>query len=358
MNSKVVIAAVGDIMPGDHPHYLGIGVNSLTKQRGILVFEYVKDILSEADIVFGNLETVLSGYKQGHSYRNSIHKGNPEFVNQLKKAHFNILNIANNHIQQHGKQSLFNTVDLLQQNDISVIGLDNLQPKILTFNSIKLGFLGYSLRPEQYANKAIYSKANEDKIISDITKVTKKVDCLTVSLHWGDEYVSLPSNQQRELAHKLIDSGSSIILGHHPHVLQGVEKYKHGVIAYSLGNFVSDMCQNQSKETMILKLKLEKETISFEIIPCKINNSYQPVPLTDTEKSDTLKYIKNLSVSTTLPQEQYNKLVKNSIVSFRKEFRLFLIKNWHKYPLKSLMAILCDFIRRRLKITRIKQGSL
>ena len=186
MNSKVVIAAVGDIMPGDHPHYLGIGVNSLTTQKNVFVFEYVKDILSEADVVFGNLETILSDCKQEHSYHNLIHRGSPEFVNQLKKAHFNALNIANNHIQQHGKQSLFDTVDLLQQNDISVIGLDNLQPRIITFNNIKLGFLGYSLRPEQYANKAIYSKANENNLISDITKAIEKVDYLTVSLHWGD----------------------------------------------------------------------------------------------------------------------------------------------------------------------------
>jgi len=357
MKDKVVIAAVGDIMAGDHQLYWGVGVKSLTEEKEIFVFKYVEKILSEADVVFGNLETVLSNCVKNHCYDSLIFRGNSNFVEQLKKAHFNILNIANNHIQQHGQQQLLNTINLLRRNEINVIGINNLQPQVMVFKDIKLGFLGYSLRPEQYANKAIYSKESEEKLLSDIIKTKEQVDYLAISLHWGDEYVSLPSSWQVGLAHKLVDSGASIILGHHPHVLQGIESYKQGVIVYSLGNFVSDMCQKQAKETMILKLILDGG-VSYEIIPCKINNNFQPTPFKGEEKKQSLNTIKKLSNLPGLPQEEYKKLVKNSVIRFRREYRRFLMKNWYKYPIKNLIAIFYDFTLRRLKIPGINQGTI
>ncbi|GAH50850.1 unnamed protein product, partial [marine sediment metagenome] len=105
-----------------------------------------------------------------------------------------------------------------------------------------------------------------------------------------------------------------------------------------------------SKETMILKLILGKGAVSYEVIPCKINNNYQPVPLKGEEKKEALNTIKKLSNFPILSQEEYKKLVRNSRIRFRKEYRRFLAKNWYKYPIKNLIVIICNFIRRRLKI--------
>ena len=169
----IVMDAVGDIIAGDHPHFLGIGVGSAVK-HGLYVFEHVEKVFTEADIVFGNLETVLSDYGKTNSYESLILRGRLGFIKQLKRAHFSVLNIANNHIQQHGEQCLFDTVSILQQNGIKVIGIDNLQPQIISSKGIKFGFLGYSLRPEQYSDEVIYSQGTKEKIVLDINKAKKR----------------------------------------------------------------------------------------------------------------------------------------------------------------------------------------
>lgn len=131
--------------------------------------------MSQGDIVFGNLETVLSDYGKKNSYESLILRGNPYFVDQLKNSNFKLLNIANNHIQQHGDFPFYNTIDILKQSKIKIIGVNYLQPQIIESKGIKLGFLGYSLRPEENNSKALYSQGNKKKITSDINKVKKKL---------------------------------------------------------------------------------------------------------------------------------------------------------------------------------------
>lgn len=214
-------------------------------------------------------------------------RGNPYFVDQLKKSNFKVINIANNHIQQHGESPFYNTIDILKQNKIRIIGVDDLQPQIIESKGIKLGFFGYSLRPEENNSKVLYSQGNKKKIISDINIIKKKVDYIIISLHWGDEYINLPSISQINFAHDIIDAGADTILGHHPHVLQPVEKYKGGIIAYSLGNFVSDMCLEITKKSMILKIIFKQNQINkVELIPIYINNNYQPEISTNKESKN------------------------------------------------------------------------
>lgn len=85
-----------------------------------------------------------------------------------------------------------------------------------------------------------------------------------MSLHWGNEYIHYPSISQIKLAHKIIDAGIDIIIGHHPHVIQPVERYKNGVIFYSLGNFLFDMLWSKKvRHGMIAKIKFDKESIQY-----------------------------------------------------------------------------------------------
>lgn len=96
-------------------------------------------------------------------------------------------------------------------------------------------------------------------------------------MHWGDEYINLPSIFQIYFAHDIIDAGADVIIGHYPHVLQPVEKYKGRIISYSLGNFVSDMCSETTKKSMILKIIFNQNQIKkVELIPIYINKNYQP----------------------------------------------------------------------------------
>jgi poly-gamma-glutamate synthesis protein (capsule biosynthesis protein) len=336
-------------MLGDHPHYLGIGVRSTIEKKQLYIFEKVEKVLSEADIVFGNLETVISDYGKINSYESLILRGKPEFVEQLRRGHFNVINVANNHIQQHGKQCLFDTVSVLQQNGIRLIGIDNLQPQIIySSKGIKFGFLGYSLRPEQYDNEVIYSQGNKEKIISDISKIRKTVDYLIVSLHWGDEYISFPSVQQINLAHEIIDAGVDIIIGHHPHVLQPVEKYKNRIIAYSLGNFVSDMCSDVAKKSAILKIIFDKKSIKdVDLIPIYINKNYQPEILAD-EKEIIPQIVETGKLLNSLNSQDYERILKQSLKRDRIEYFKFLTRNFYRFPVSTSFKIIYLAIRRRL----------
>lgn len=343
----ITMDAVGDIMAGDHPHFLGIGIGSAIKE-GLYVFKHVEDIFSKADIVFGNLETVLSDYGKTNSYESLILRGTSNFINQLKKSHFNVLNVANNHIQQHGEKCLFDTVSTLQQSGIKVIGIDSLQPQIIFSKDIKLGFLGYSLRPERYNSNIFYSHGNKAKIISDIEEVKRKVDYIIISLHWGDEYIHLPSISQIRFAHDIIDAGADIILSHHPHVLQPVEKYKEGIIAYSLGNFVSDMCSEVTKKSVILRIILNKyQPTKAELIPIYINENYQPEKLANNEvKRYSYDILQTKKLLNLVKSIDYQKTLYDSIRKDRCEYFKFLIVNFYKFSIPVLCKIIYNAIKR------------
>jgi poly-gamma-glutamate capsule biosynthesis protein CapA/YwtB (metallophosphatase superfamily) len=106
----------------------------------------------------------------------------------------------------------------------------------------RMGVLGYCLRPRQYASAVPpYAEGTQEQICADVRRLCASGAMVAVSLHWGEEFVPLPSRDEVALGHAIIDAGAALILGHHPHVIRPVERYKDGIIAYSLGNFMGDM---------------------------------------------------------------------------------------------------------------------
>ena len=257
MQNKIVITAVGDIMLGDLPMCNGFGVGSTIKKYGSkFIFEKIKDELS-GDIIMGNLEAVLSDKNKNTFSINSMSlRGSPKSVEGLKYAGFNILSLANNHSLEHGYEALYDTIGLLNKNNILSLGVGikkeiARKPVVFNIKTKKIVFLSYCLRPDKTAYK---STDNKKEVLKDVIDTKRYADCIILSLHWGDEFVQSPAPWQIEFAHKLIDNGVSIILGHHPHVLQGIEEYNGGIIAYSLGNFVFDMWQQKERESLIFTL--------------------------------------------------------------------------------------------------------
>ncbi|MGB9614356.1 MAG: CapA family protein, partial [Fervidobacterium sp.] len=153
----VRFSAVGDISLGDHPLCVGFGAHSKFKDLQVTFpYQYVTDVLHKADILFGNLECTLSekGLKKGN-YRSVQMRGKAEYVKGLVEAGFKILNVANNHSMQHGREAFLETVNLLESHGIQCCGVKDenhpgTKPSILEMNGMKIAFLGYSLRPRQY----------------------------------------------------------------------------------------------------------------------------------------------------------------------------------------------------------------
>lgn len=285
-SSKTVFLAVGDIM-------LDRGVESKINKEGKGDFKFpflkIADYLKKADILFGNLESIISNKGRKVGSINSF-RADPKAIEGLVYAGFDVLSVANNHTFDYSGDGMKDSFQRLKEAGIDYIGggfneKEAFSLEIKEIKNTKIGFLAYSnLGPKSWkATKEIIGiswigEKDLQKLKKDIEDAKKEVDILIVSFHWGDEYSSSPNSFQVSFAKAFIDAGADLIIGHHPHVIQPVEKYKNGWIAYSLGNFVFDM--GFSKETMeglllevIIKDKKIAEINSKKI---KISDSFQP----------------------------------------------------------------------------------
>jgi len=314
---SVKLLAVGDILLS------GI-VAKVIKDKGPKEpFTFVLPEFKKANLIFGNLEGPLSNRGNPLKNRCCLYSP-PETVKSLKYAGFNILSLANNHIFDYGYEGFEDTISLLKENNISWFGAGrNLNeartPAIVSVNNLSIGFLGYSwdFIGSINATKNRFGTAplKEKIILEDVKKLREETDIVIVSLHWSYEREYYPLPSQRKLAHKIIDAGANLILGHHPHVLQGIEEYNGGIIVYSLGNFIFpdisykryNLIQKpENKESIIFQCKISTEGIvDFNIIPIISNDQFQPKIAKNDEKRYILEKIKKLSSPLRLDNYSY-----------------------------------------------------
>ena len=293
----ISVVLVGDIM-------LNRGVEYMMKTEGNGDFRFpfskiAKD-LKKADILFGNLEGPISdkGIKVGSIYS---FRAEPEAIEGLTFAGFNLISLANNHAFDYGREALEDCLAKLSKAGIDYVGAGfnegeaygGRTPVIKEIEGTKIGFLAYTnLGPESWkaseknSGIAWISEKDFEKIKKDIENAKSQADILIVSLHAGEEYAAEPTQFQIEFSKVAIDAGADLVIGHHPHVVQKSEKYKDKWIFYSLGNFVFD--QSFSQETMkgeILEILIKDGKIN-ELIPKKIeiNNYFQPEIATKEEQ--------------------------------------------------------------------------
>lgn len=356
----VTLLAVGDIMMGDCPPTFGFGVGSQIEKYGPdFPFEHSRTELNKADLLIGNLEAVLSEFDRDHTpFERMRHRGQPVAAEGLENAGFHVLTLANNHIMQHGRAAVLETALKLKERGIEVNGLriDEIGLRnavYLTRKNLRFGFLAYNQRPEQYfLDTRVDVPGDLETIRRDIADLRDQVDVLVVSVHWGDEYINRPSLEQIRTAHDIVDAGGDIILGHHPHVLQGIEEYRGAVIAYSLGNFVFDMPQTACRLGMILELLVfGAGKIKYSVTPVKINRRWQPVVL-DPAPAEILQWIADLSG---LVADRTNSYERDYVVELeklnkkhRQDVLFQYLSNAFRYKPTFLMANLAGIIKRRL----------
>jgi len=215
-----------------------------------------KDIFDTSDLVVANLECVL--FKSGSpiwpksGFR--LYSSPDKIMPMLKYMNAKILSMSNNHVYDFGFEALCETKVLLEKNGMSSYGagsdeFESRRPLVIESNGVRVGFIGYTIiRIDEAGNVQLATTDRIDPenaahrdyrrdIETDIRALGSKVDLVVVSLHWGFEYYQYPSPQQIDLAHAIIEAGANILIGHHPHCVQGMEEYKGGIICYSLGNF-------------------------------------------------------------------------------------------------------------------------
>lgn len=233
-------------------------------------FLNIADQLSNYDFLFGNLEGPISsgGENVGSIYSFRM---DPRAIDGLKFAGFDALSVANNHSGDWGREAFFDTLSILREAGIVPVGATT-SPEIFGIKGVKISMLAFS----DFPGPGI--RADDELIKSSVSLARSSADLIVVSFHFGEEYQKLPTARQIELARLAVDFGADLVIGHHPHVSQPVEKYKNSYIAYSLGNFIFD--QNFSEETMrgtLLEVEISDKTI-FGAKPreVKLNSNYQP----------------------------------------------------------------------------------
>ena len=243
-----------------------------------------------------NLETTIGtgGVKVPKAFN---FQAPPEALRELSKNGIKICSLANNHSLDYGQEGLIVTKDILKQNDFTFIGTNESNRADLEVNGKRICVSSY------YGNQDGLAKLHTEEIKKEIQHIKKSVDYLIVCLHWGEEYVAYPSPEQQIIAHNLIDSGANVVIGHHPHVIQGFEHYKNGLIFYSLGNFNFFVDHPYAKElvetTKAYCVGLNFNAtgkVGYDIIPVHINENWQPEIINETnEKERFFRYLKNIS---------------------------------------------------------------
>ncbi len=303
-------------------------------------------MIEAADIAFGNLECPIS--TGGTPFPNKppgvTFRAEPQAADVLKDAGYDVVSLANNHMNDYGTTAVDETLGLLDLVGVAHAGAgrsgaEARRAAIVSRSGYTIAFLAYAESvwsvieardppwPKPLATMAAtgpvpalgYGPAaapgpasdvrgrsgtaiiREDTLRSDIENLKNRpgIDLIVVSFHWGDEFMQVPYARQRRIAQLAIDCGADVVLGHHPHVLQGIEKYKNGLVFYSLGNFVFDMDPDATYDSMVVILWAEKDETgralvkAFDILPVRIvRKRYTPVPATGEDRrriTDTLK---------------------------------------------------------------------
>lgn len=299
--SEVTISSTGDSTIGwdDKSPYSGSLAQVFNKSDKDYSYFYknVAHIFKEDDITTTNLETTFTNATT-KATKEYTFKAPPEYVKVLTLGYIEGVNIANNHIRDYLDKGLQDTKNTLKAEGINFFGEG--EKWITEVEENKFGFLGY----KGYT----YDKDFLTKLKEDIASLKKENCTVIINFHWGTEGSYTPNSTQKYLAHYAVDNGADLIVGHHPHVIQGIEKYKGKIIAYSLGNFAFGGNKNpKDKDTFILQTNFKFEdnklkSYGIKVIPCSISsvshtNDYCPTPLEESKKTAFLNKLNKLSIN-------------------------------------------------------------
>lgn len=314
--------------------------------------------LPEADFNIGNLEFMVPKQKNGFFYDVQHHYScSYEYAQKLTLNRFSAFGLANNHSLDYGLQGAEETIDLLNEKEVKHFGFSKDSGNTTTsieFNGIKTALIGcvktgrwtkekYGFGPDTY---------QIEMIIELISSLKVSHDHVVVFVHWGTELVEVPDAEDVVNAKKMIDAGALAVIGHHPHVCQGIEKYKNGLIAYSLGSFLyvhEEELGFSKKNTnrlysLCLNVEINKDGIkAFEPVFYKYNIKTKiPEVVNDSFIKNYADHLNNNIYNRKLFKNQFNKAF------IQREFRSFFIR-LKENPYRTILSYLKLINTRRLR---------
>ena len=313
---KHMMLFAGDVM-------LDWGIVDIISEQGTdYPVRNIKDFLKGFDYRFCNLECPISDKGDVHPDKKYVFLGKPEHIELLHSAGINGVSLANNHACDYGKTGLLSTIDNLSKNGIAYAGAGKDKkaahaPLQITVSNVKIAILAYAdiAYEDSFATKDTpgVARAKIELIKEDIKQCKTSNDIIIISIHWGREYSEYPEPKDIKLAHDIIKSGADAIIGHHPHIFQGIEIYNGKPIFYSLGNFIFGSTNENAMENIIVGISFKQNKLhSFSVYPINGNgNSKKPFQykiLTGEHAANTLN--KLVKISTQMGTE----IEKNAVI--------------------------------------------
>ncbi len=293
---RITLSAAGDCTLGVDSRYNSRFNEMYQRQTPEYFLKKVKRVFEKDDVTIVNFEGTLTN-SNSRADKTFTFKGKKKYTKILTSSSVEVVNMANNHTLDFGTRGLRDTKKALKDAKIKYCMDTTVAYKKI--DGVKMAFLGFNRLNS-------VSKETIKKTIKEARDNGAKI--IVVSFHWGIERVYYPTADQKEFAHYAISQGANLVLGHHPHVLQGVERYKKSYIVYSLGNFCFGGNSNPSdKDTMIFGQEFYVDSngkfianANGRIIPCSLSshsntNDFQPKILKGTKKQSLIKKMRRLS---------------------------------------------------------------
>lgn len=338
-----MIRIVGDISLTDGYFDVGFGVGSKIKQ-GFDPFQHIRRNMEDCWI--GNFEGVASETSEKSGSAALQFRVNPEYLSHLKN--FDMYGIANNHAMQHGAEAYQRTFDYLTSCGCMCFGSSAQKSQVFEHQGRKVSITGFSQRIDAFSQEPCYWHNPEYKEIEQEIQQLPNAAFKIVFVHWGNEFINRPSSPQKRFAHWLVDVGFDLVIGMHPHVLQGYEQYQGKYIFYSLGNFVFDMPWEPTKYGAVVGIDLSKDEIVPVVEYVRINNEFAPVPVAEDVVPEENRFANlNKRIHIEDNTEQYHAEIRKCYLQYRKTNRKDIMVKMMKHP-SIIKNTVKDFINRRL----------
>jgi poly-gamma-glutamate capsule biosynthesis protein CapA/YwtB (metallophosphatase superfamily) len=278
----VTISAGGDVNFGD-------GVTPYLTAGGLdYPFAGVREAFASTDLSFVNLECAIASSGSPVPGKEFTFRGPADSAGALKDGNIRVVSLANNHSKDYGTAAFLETLDHLKENGIACgAGRNSAEayaPTIIGARGRKVAFLAFTWVvpdgwPATSTSPGCATTNDTARVAQSIRDARSKADYVVTSFHWGIELATSPNSEQRSLARLAVDNGADLVLGHHPHVVQGFELYKNRLIAYSLGNFVFNPPRPESsRSVMLVALMGPGGIVQAKVVPAAITGD-RPVIL-------------------------------------------------------------------------------
>ena len=311
-------------------------------KNGADPFQHIKE-KSTDDFWIGNFECVCSDVsnKEGVYARQFIIS--TEACNHVN--HLDFYGLANNHVMQHGSEAYNQMVKYVESTGALYAGTKKNHTAVFKQQGKTVSVTVFNQRPENFTKPPLYWAMPEYGEVAEELDKYKDCDYRIVCVHWGVEFINYPYNDQKQFAHFLVDCGADLVIGMHPHVMQGFEVYKEKHIFYSLGNCVFNMPWEPTKYSLQVNIDLETSEVTYRYM--YIGKDYFPAYVEEVPEKYTMECLNRL-LDICEDNEIYFSKAARCLSRYRKANRKEILKNVWKLKFSDIISMVIDFIKRRL----------